>query len=325
MRGHKLSVHRRSTARLAFAALLALGLAGGAARARANVHVCVTPSDSTVNVGDPVTVRIYTNDPITDVQGYAVRLTYGTTPLGPPTATGAGTMLDPVPAVFFPYSAAPDTLGFDAAVLGTTTAGPGTLGTFSFVATNPGDSHFHVTVALMRDSHNDPIQTVTCDGVIHVVSGIHVCIAPADTAVSVGDPVVVRITTDGPPADLQGYSVRLTFNSTALGAPLATSPGTVLSAVPNYFFPYSAAPDTIGFDAGILGTTSNGPGTLGTFSFIAQNTGTSTFHMTLAIMRDSHNDDLPVTLCDGQVRVLPPTSTVPKTWGAIKSLFSPRR
>lgn len=317
---------RRLAAPLACAlATLAAGFVALPGAAQADVHVCVEPADSTVNVGDPVTVRISTADPVTDLQGYVVRLTYDTVPLGAPSATSPGTLLDAVPAVFFPHNTAPDTLGFDAAVLGTTTSGPGSLGTFSFIAASPGDCHFHLTVALMRNSLNDPIVTTTCDGVVHVQAPIHICFTPADTAVAIGDPVVVRVTTDGPPADLQGYSLRLTFNPAALGPPLVTGPGSVLDAVPYFFYGYSAAPDTIGFDAGILGTTTAGPGTLGTFSFIAQSVGVSTFHMTLAILRNSLNETLPYTLCDAEVRVVPPTATVPQTWGAIKALYSPRR
>ena len=223
------------------------------------------------------------------------------------------------------------------AALGATASGAGTLGTLGTLRTlgtlgtgagtapAAGDRPSPATVAPPGHRLHDAVVTSPRDGVIHVQSPIQVCVAPSDTSVAIGDALVLRLTADGPPADLQGYSVRMTYSPGALGPASLNSPGTVLDAVPNFFYSYTAAPDTLGFDAGVLGTTTAGPGTLATYSFVAQSAGISTFHLTLALLRNSLNDPLPVVLCDGVVRVQSGTAASSRTWGAIKALYAQPR
>ena len=85
-------------------------------------------------------------------------------------ATLAGSVLNGKLATFIPYTAPPDTLGFDAAVLVGNTQGPGTLGYFQFQATAPGICDLIMTQVLMRNSLNQPYTIAFCNGRIRVIS-----------------------------------------------------------------------------------------------------------------------------------------------------------
>ncbi len=293
----------------------------GAARA---VTVCVVPADSVIPYGAPVTVRVTADGPTTDLKGYSIRLTYAPSVLGSPVTAG-GDVLASVTHFFVPYGAPPDTIGFDAAVLVGTTGGPGTLGTFELSGLTPGVSVFHLTFADLRDSHNNQFPVTMCDGKVTVLppppAAVRVCAEPADTTVFVGQPVTLRITADGPPSDLQGYSIRLTHNPLVMGAPLSIDEGSVIASVPHFFYPYTAAPDTLGCDAASLGPTTNGPGTLMTIPFVPMGPGTCIFRVTLAILRNAANESLDVVTCEGRVTVQAVTQAEPSTWGRIKSLY----
>lgn len=147
---------------------------------------------------------------------------------------------------------------------------------------------------------------------------VQVCIEPADTTVALGDLVTVRVTTDGPPADLKGYLLRATHDPAVLSL-VSTDPGSVLDSYLYTFFPYVAAPDTIGFDAAVLIGSTAGPGTLGTFTFQATAIGICDLVPTEVLMRDSSNQPFSVSLCAGRVRVIGVTPRKDSTWGSVKA------
>jgi hypothetical protein len=151
-------------------------------------------------------------------------------------------------------------------------------------------------------------------------AAVNVCFAPTDTAVSLGDAFTVRVTTDGPPSDLQGYSIRLTYGPSVVQL-LSQTEGSVLAGHPYSFFAISEPPDTCGFDAAVLGETTSGPGTLGLIQFKGVALGTSTQHFTLALLRDSNNMPIDVVACDAQIVVVTATAAEPATWGRIKALY----
>lgn len=147
---------------------------------------------------------------------------------------------------------------------------------------------------------------------------VHVCFEPADTTVALGDFVTVRVTADGPAADLKGYLARGTYNTSVLTLQ-ATTPGSVLTGKLATFIPYTAPPDTLGFDAAVLIGTTQGPGTLGYFQFQATAPGICDLILTEILMRNSLNQPYSVALCNGRVRVVTVTPTQQLTWGEIKA------
>lgn len=152
---------------------------------------------------------------------------------------------------------------------------------------------------------------------------VHVCFEPADTTVALGDVFTVRVTADGPVADLKGYLARGTYNPSVLTL-LSTTPGSVLTGKLATFIPYAAPPDTLGFDAAVLIGTTQGPGTLGYFQFQATAPGICDLILTEIQMRNSLNQPYSVVLCNGRVRVVTVTPTQHLTWGEIKSRHAGR-
>ncbi len=152
---------------------------------------------------------------------------------------------------------------------------------------------------------------------------VHVCFEPADTTVALGDIVTVRVTTDGPPADLKGYLVRGTHNTAVLTLQ-ATLAGSVLNGKLATFIPYTAPPDTLGFDAAVLVGNTQGPGTLGYFQFQATAPGICDLIMTQVLMRNSLNQPYTIAFCNGRIRVISVTPTQSVSWGEVKARHSRR-
>jgi hypothetical protein len=153
---------------------------------------------------------------------------------------------------------------------------------------------------------------------------INVCVEPADSTIALGDVVTVRVTTDGPMADLKGYLVRLTYNPAVLALG-AITPGNVLDGHLATFIPFAAPADTAGFDAAVLIGSTDGPGTLGYIQFTGIANGVSDLRIVEVIMRNSLNQSFPVTTCDGRIRVIAPVPVENETWGGIKSLMVSHR
>lgn len=147
---------------------------------------------------------------------------------------------------------------------------------------------------------------------------VRVCVEPADTTIALGDVATVRVTTDGPPADLKGFLVRAVYNPGVLSLQ-ATLPGSVLSGYLYSFYPYAAPPDTLGFDAAVLIGATQGPGTLGLLRIQGISEGICDIVPTQLLMRNSLNEPYPVITCSGRVRVVSPTAAAQTTWGAIKA------
>jgi len=141
--------------------------------AGAQVRVCIEPADTTVSLGDVITVRVTTDGPVADLKGYLVRATHNTAVLTH-LSTTPGSVLNGYLATFLPHAAAPDTIGFDAAVLIGATMGPGTLGYFTFTASAPGICDLVITDAKMRNSLNQPFPIITCNGRVRVVGPLPV-------------------------------------------------------------------------------------------------------------------------------------------------------
>lgn len=155
-------------------------------------------------------------------------------------------------------------------------------------------------------------------GAVSAGAQIHVCVEPTDTTVALGDFVTVRVTTDGPVADLKGYLFRATHNPAVLTLQ-STDPGSVLDGHLYTFIPFTAPPDTIGFDAAVLIGATMGPGTLGYFTFQATATGICDLIPTQVLMRNSLNQPYPIVTCNGRVRVVTVTPSRTSTWGEIKA------
>jgi hypothetical protein len=153
------------------ASLLAIVLLLGPVSAGA-VTVSVQPADTTVTVGDTLTLRV-TADAFADLKGY--QLVHGFDPtrlasigvLAGDVLTGAGGSYVAFP---LPDAAAPqDSTWLDAAMLDGSTSTPGVLEYLVFVATAKGDAVVTCEHAELRDSQNAWTYPGCAGGVVHIV------------------------------------------------------------------------------------------------------------------------------------------------------------
>ncbi len=146
--------------------VLALSVPGTAALAQ--IKVAVSPVDTTIALGDSVTVCVTVDGPPADLKGYLIRVRYNPAVLGHG-QTDPGSVLDGYAATFIPASTPPDTIGFDAAVLIGSTNGPGSLGCFRFQGIAAGTSPVTITAVILRNSLNESYATVVCHGSVTVI------------------------------------------------------------------------------------------------------------------------------------------------------------
>ena len=137
-----------------FAMMMALPVAPGTAQA---VTVSIVPADTTVSVGDTLTLRVVVTT-FADLKGYQLVHAFDPAHLvsldvrAGDVLTGAG---GAYAAFLLPDVAAPtDSTWLDAAMLDGSTSGPGVLEYLVFKATAAGVAHVNCEHAELRDSQN---------------------------------------------------------------------------------------------------------------------------------------------------------------------------
>ena len=148
-------------------------------------------------------------------------------------------------------------------------------------------------------------------------------VAPADTTVSIGDNVTLRVMIDDA-SSLKGYQLIykygpvLQYRGSTAGDMLtgSGSPYVVLDT-PDH----TAPADTAGADCAQLLTSTHGPGVMLYFRFKAQAEGNSLITCQRIDMRDEFNNPVPASCAGGIVRVLGPVPTRRSTWGRVKSAY----
>ena len=148
-------------------------------------------------------------------------------------------------------------------------------------------------------------------------------VSPADTTVTLGDTVTVRVVVDAFP-DLKayqliyGYCHRLQYLGPIAGDVLT---GSGQPYVMNSLADVTAPGDTAWVDCAQLMTSTGGPGVLVYFRFVAMATGDCPIECLSVDLRNSHNDPTIPTCHGGVVRIVPPVAALPTTWGRVKSIY----
>ena len=168
---------------------------------------------------------------------------------------------------------------------------------------------------------------VTCAAVVGAPAVVHaaaVVVAPADTAVSVGDDFWIRVEADAF-ADLKGYQLIFEFDPTIVQL-MGALPGDVLTGTPGAYFgtlvsDVVAPPDSAWYDAAKLDGATQGPGVLVYFHFKALQEGVSPVACRHVDYRDSNNVQTLPGCTSGQIRVLGVVTARERTWGRVKALY----
>ena len=156
-------------------ALAALFLGAAMATTAHAAALTIAPAETTVAVGDPLTVRVLV-DAVPDLKG--ADLIYGYTP-GRLTFTAAqvgGAIQGFGGSVFefvLPDVTAPaDTAWYDAARLSGTGSGPGVVVFFTFLTHTQGNATLDCLFADLRNSANAPLSPTCAGALIHVIGPV---------------------------------------------------------------------------------------------------------------------------------------------------------
>ena len=149
-------------------------------------------------------------------------------------------------------------------------------------------------------------------------------IAPAETAVTVGDPVVLRVLVDAVPdlkgADLiYGYTPgRLTLTSASAAGAMVGLGGTVFEQVlPDVVSP----PDSVWVDVARLDGTGSGPGVVVFLRFLTHTQGNAFLSCLFTDLRDSANMPLSPSCAGAIIHIIGPVPTLRSTWAAVKAIY----
>ncbi len=149
-------------------------------------------------------------------------------------------------------------------------------------------------------------------------------LAPAETTVTVGDPVTLRVLVSAAPdvkaADLiYGYTApRLSFTSAAIGGALA---GIGQSTFDTVLPDVTAPADSVWYDAARLSGTGSGPGVLAFFTFATHSQGNATVNCLTTDLRDSLNQLLAPSCAGALIHVIGPVPARSTTWARVKAIY----
>ncbi len=151
-----------------------------------------------------------------------------------------------------------------------------------------------------------------------------VSVSPADTSVTIGDVITLRVVTTAFP-DLKGYQLVFGFAPTIVQLQGITA-GDVLTgtgrAYSGYQVPdYVAPADTAWYDAAMLDGSTAGPGVLAYLTFTATALGTTLIDCRGVDFRDSQNAQTLPACESGVVHVLPATAVRATSWGQVKTIY----
>ena len=152
-----------------------------------------------------------------------------------------------------------------------------------------------------------------------------VTVVPADTSVTVGETVIVRVLLLSPFPDLEGYRFVYRYSPAILNF-TGAQPGDVLTSAPGAYFEtvrpeYAAPADSAWYEAAVLEGESAGPGILAFLHFFANAPGTGTIVCRGVDLRDSSNHQT-IPLCfDAVVHVFGPVPTRRESWSRLKVLY----
>jgi hypothetical protein len=157
----------------------------------------------------------------------------------------------------------------------------------------------------------------------HPAGGASVSVVPADTSVTVGDVVTLRIEVSAFP-DLKGAqlihgftSSRLLFQGAVAGGALRGA-GSVFEQV----LPDVASPvDSVWLDAARLDGSGAGPGVIAFYTFKTTATGDAHVTCLFVDLRDSLNQATLPACAGGVIHISGPVPSRAGTWGRVKALY----
>jgi len=176
----------------------------------------------------------------------------------------------------------------------------------------------------MRSIVTIALGVLLAGGAASAARGVTVSIVPADTTVTVGDTLSLRVVcTDFP--DLKGFELVHAFDPVRL-ASLAVQPGDLLTGIGRAYVAYSlpdvsVPADSTWLDAAVLDGSTAGPGVLEYLVFKALGVGSASIECLDVLFRDSSNAST-VPACTGaMVRITTATPVRRASWGSLKSVY----
>lgn len=174
-----------------------------------------------------------------------------------------------------------------------------------------------------------PLLCLTCFALslclpVSMARAASLVLAPAETTVTVGDPVTLRVLVDAVPdlkgADLiYGYTTpRLSFITASVGGAISGVGGATF----DFVLPDVTAPaDSVWYDAARLSGTGSGPGVVAFFTFATHSQGNATVNCLFTDLRDSANQPLVPSCAGALIHVIGPVPTRSTTWARVKAIY----
>jgi hypothetical protein len=150
-----------------------------------------------------------------------------------------------------------------------------------------------------------------------------VTVTPADTSVTVGDVVALRVEVSAVP-DLKGSQLIYGFDASRLLFQGAAPGGAIQGAgsVFDQVLPDVSAPvDSVWYDVARLDGTGSGPGVIAFFTFQATATGDANVTCEFVDLRDSSNQLLLPSCAGSVIRIGGPVPAARGSWGRIKTIY----
>lgn len=152
-----------------------------------------------------------------------------------------------------------------------------------------------------------------------------VTLVPADTSVTVGEDVYLRVQLLSPFPDLEGYRFVYQYTPSVLDF-IGIQPGDVLTGAPGAYFEtvraeYAVPADSAWYEAAVLDGESAGPGILAFLHFKAVATGNGTLVCRGVDIRDSSNQQTIPVCFDAVIHVFGPVPTRRESWSQLKLMY----
>ncbi len=152
-----------------------------------------------------------------------------------------------------------------------------------------------------------------------------VTMVPADTSVTIGETVVLRVQLISPFSNFEGFKAVYRYEPNVLSF-IGATPGEVFTSAPGAIFAtlrseYAAPMDSVWYEAAVLDGTSSGPGILAYLTFQTIGPGNGTIVCKGVDLRDSDNQQTLATCFDAIVHVFPPVPVRPTSWSRLKVLY----
>lgn len=182
---------------------------------------------------------------------------------------------------------------------------------------------------MSRSKHRlAPVTMLLClGGLLYAGSACaaSVTVVPADTSVTVGEDVYLRVLLLTPFPDLEGYRFIYQYTPSVLDF-MGIQPGDVLTSAPGAYFEtvrpeYAVPADSAWYEAAVLEGGSAGPGILAFLHFKAVAAGNGTLLCRGVDLRDSSNQQTIPVCFDAVIHVFGPVPTRRESWSRLKLMY----